>query len=121
MKSLEDLTALRDKERARLGFRQETDVVGKPKITVCMGTCGIAAGARDVLAAFVTLANQANMQREVIVGQSDCAGDCDNAPIVRIKDTDGDVTTYINITVEKAKELFEKHIQQGEVIVEYTG
>lgn len=120
MKSLEDLQALRDKELARLGVRQGQDLEGKPKIIVGMGTCGIEAGARDVLAALVEAVAEQNLAREVIVEQMAAPDLCSHAPVVKVVDIEGKITIYSDMTIEKALEVLEQHVVNGEIIVEYT-
>ena len=83
-------------------------------------TCGIAAGARPVLNAFVEGVNEAGLATKVSVTQTGCIGLCQYEPIVEIYEKDKDKVTYIKMTAEKAKEVVEKHLKGGKVISEYT-
>ena len=119
MKSLEELKALRDKMKAATDNRA---VAGDDEVVVKVGmaTCGIAAGARPVLNAFVEGVNEAGLATKVSVTQTGCIGLCQYEPIVEIYEKDKDKVTYIKMTAEKAKEVVEKHLKGGKVISEYT-
>ena len=90
------------------------------RVVVGMATCGIAAGARPVLNAFVEGVNEAGLATKVSVTQTGCIGLCQYEPIVEIYEKDKDKVTYIKMTAEKAKEVVEKHLKGGKVISEYT-
>ena len=118
MKSLEELMAIKQKMQDKVAVRNaENDNV---RIVVGMATCGIAAGARPVLNAFVEGVNEAGLATKVSVTQTGCIGLCQYEPIVEIYEKDKDKVTYIKMTAEKAKEVVEKHLKGGKVISEYT-
>ena len=118
MKSLEELMAIKQKMQDKVAVRNaENDNV---RVVVGMATCGIAAGARPVLNAFVEGVNEAGLATKVSVTQTGCIGLCQYEPIVEIYDKDKDKVTYIKMTAEKAKEVVEKHLKGGKVISEYT-
>lgn len=118
MKSLEELMAIKQKMQDKVAVRNaENDNV---RVVVGMATCGIAAGARPVLNAFVEGVNEAGLATKVSVTQTGCIGLCQYEPIVEIYEKDKDKVTYIKMTAEKAKEVVEKHLKGGEVISEYT-
>ena len=85
-----------------------------------MATCGIAAGARPVLSAFVEAVNDAGLNDKVTVSQTGCVGYCQLEPIVEIHEAGKDKVTYIHMTAEKAHEVVEKHLKGGKVVSEYT-
>ncbi|MDR0919821.1 MAG: (2Fe-2S) ferredoxin domain-containing protein [Oscillospiraceae bacterium] len=117
MKSLEELKALREKMQTQVNMRK-TD--GKDtRIVVGMATCGIAAGARPVLSTFSDLVQQ-NKLENVDVTQTGCVGLCQYEPIVEVYEKDKEKVTYIKMDADKAKEVFEEHIQKGKVIQKYT-
>ena len=118
MKSLEELMAIKQKMQDKVAVRNaENDNV---RVVVGMSTCGIAAGARPVLNAFVEGVNEAGLATKVSVTQTGCIGLCQYEPIVEIYEKDKDKVTYIKMTAEKAKEVVEKHLKGGKVISEYT-
>ena len=118
MKSLEELLAIRDRAKAAMTDREGTgDGI---RVVVGMATCGIAAGARPVLSAFVEAVNDAGLNDKVTVSQTGCVGYCQLEPIVEIHEAGKDKVTYIHMTAEKAREVVEKHLKGGKVVSEYT-
>ena len=118
MKSLEELAAIREKMKQKVAIREGAD--DAVRIVVGMATCGISAGARPVLAAFVEGINDAGLSDKVMVTQTGCIGICQYEPVVEVFENGKDKVTYIKMTPEKAKEGIEKHIKGGKVIEEYT-
>lgn len=117
MKSLEELKALRDKARENMGMRE--DRPDATRVVVGMATCGIAAGARPVLAALVEEVAKEKLP-DVIVGQTGCIGICQYEPVIEIFEQGRGKTTYIKMTPEKAVKVVHKHLIGGEVVSEYT-
>ena len=117
MKSLAELQAIRDKMQANLGLRHDEE--DKTRIVVGMATCGIAAGARPVLSAFVDLIDKNNLTN-VTVTQAGCIGICQYEPIVEVTIAGEEKVTYINMDADKAKEVFEQHVQRGLPIAKYA-
>lgn len=117
MKSLAELSAIRDKMKSKVALREGT---GETRIVVGMATCGIAAGARPVLNAFVEEVDKAGLNGKVAVTQTGCIGICRYEPIVEVYRSGEEKVTYIKMTADKAKEVMEKHIKGGKPVVEYT-
>lgn len=117
MKSLEELTAIRDKMQAIVNLRIEDS--NCTKIVVGMATCGIAAGARPVLKAFSD-GVQSKGIKDVMVTQEGCIGLCKYEPIVEVVAPGKEKVTYVNMTAEKAAEVIEQHIIGGNVVTKYT-
>ena len=117
MKSLKELEAIRNKTLDAINMRKEQDSV---RVVVGMATCGIAAGARPVLNAFVEEVNNADLADKVSVTQTGCAGLCQLEPIVEVYEAGKEKVTYIKMTADKAKEVVEKHLKGGKVVTEYT-
>ena len=117
MKSLAELSAIRDKMKSKVALREET---GETRIVVGMATCGIAAGGRPVLNAFVEEVDKAGLNGKVAVTQTGCIGICRYEPIVEVYRSGEEKVTYIKMTADKAKEVMEKHIKGGKPVVEYT-
>lgn len=117
MKSLAELQAIKDKMKGKVVLREGS---GEIRVVVGMATCGIAAGARPVLNAFVEEVNNAGLADKVTVSQTGCIGICQFEPVVEIYESGKEKVTYVKMTAEKAKEVVEKHIKGGQVIADYT-
>jgi NADP-reducing hydrogenase subunit HndB len=115
--SIAELTALRDKMKDKVAMREGS---GQIRVVVGMATCGIAAGARPVLSAFVEKVGEAGLGEKVIVSQTGCIGICQYEPVVEIFEDGKEKVTYVKMTAEKAAEVVEKHLKGGKVIDEYT-
>ena len=117
MKSLAELQAIREQTLQRINLRKE-DENENIRVVVGRATCGIAAGARPVMMAFMDEINKRGLSN-VTVSQTGCIGMCRYEPIVEVFEGDERVT-YVYVNPEKAKEIVEKHIVGGKPIVEYT-
>jgi len=92
--------------------------VAKVKITVHMATCGIAAGAREVMSALVEEIARTNRQ-DIEVASSGCIGHCKNEPNITVEIGGGEQVIYQKMTPDKMREVFQKHILGGEVLKDY--
>ena len=117
MKSLAELAAIREKMKDKVVLREGS---GDIRVVVGMATCGIAAGARPVLNAFVEGVSNAGLADKVMVSQTGCIGVCQFEPVVEVYEAGKDKVTYIKMTPEKAAEVIEKHLKGGAPISEYT-
>lgn len=117
MKSLAELQAIKDRMKDKVVLREGS---GEIRVVVGMATCGIAAGARPVLNAFVEEVNANGLSEKVTVSQTGCIGICQFEPVVEIYEAGKEKVTYVKMTAEKAKEVVEKHLKGGKVVAEYT-
>lgn len=117
MKSLAELQALRDKVKTNMGIR--ADDSGNTRVVVGMATCGIAAGARPVLQAFTEEVSKKNLQN-VTIAQTGCIGICQYEPVVEVFEPGKEKVTYVKMTPEKAAQVVQKHLINGQVVQEYT-
>ena len=117
MKTLAELQALRDEMKTKIGVRKDGEY--RMRIVVGMATCGIAAGARPVLAA-CTKEVETRKLTDIVVAQTGCIGICQFEPVVEIFDADGNKTTYVHVTPEKIPNIFALHVVNGNPVVEYT-
>lgn len=117
MKSLAELAALREKAKTEVNLRH--DASSDTRVVVGMATCGIAAGARPVLAAFVEEVNKRQV-KNVMVTQTGCIGICKLEPIVEVFVPGQEKVTYVKMTAEKAVKVVTDHIVNGKVVTEYT-
>lgn len=116
MKSLAELQAIKDKMQSKVALREGT---GEKRVVVGMATCGIAAGARPVLNAFVEQVNEAGLTANVTVTQTGCIGLCQYEPIVEVFEADKK-TTYVKMTADKVAKVVADHLKGGKVVEEYT-
>ena len=117
MKSLAELQAIKEKMKDKVILREGMNQI---RVVVGMATCGIAAGARPVLSAFVEGVNKENLSDKVSVSQTGCIGICQYEPVVEIFEAGKEKVTYVKMTEEKVKTVIEKHLKGGKVVAEYT-
>lgn len=117
MKSLEELKAIRD--RARQNVNARGDNSEDIRIVVGMATCGIAAGARPVLSAFVDEVSRRGLQN-VIVTQTGCIGVCQFEPVVEVYAPGKEKVTYVKMSPEKVPQVVTEHIVNGRPVQEFT-
>ena len=119
MKSLAELKAIRDRMQNTVGLRKEDADEQATRVVVGMATCGIAAGARPVLAAFTDEVAKRNLHH-VMVTQTGCIGICQYEPVVEIMEPGKEKVTYVKMTPEKALRVVNDHLVNGNVVTEYT-
>ena len=117
MKTLAELQAIKDRMKDKVVLREG---VNEKRVVVGMATCGIAAGARPVLAAFVEGVNRENLAGKVSVTQTGCIGICQYEPVVEVFEAGKEKVTYVKMTAEKAEKVIEEHLKNGKVVAEYT-
>ena len=117
MKSLAELQEIKNRMKNKVVLREGS---GDVRVVVGMATCGIAAGARPVLNAFVEEVNNGDLAGKVTVSQTGCVGLCQYEPIVEIYEAGKEKVTYVKMTPEKAKTVVEKHLKNGEIVTEFT-
>ena len=112
----EDLDKIRQKMRKIISLREGS---GKAKVIVHMGTCGIAAGARTVMNAFMEEIEKRDL-KDIILTISSCAGFCSREPMITVELQDEPPVKYVDLTPEKAIEILEKHVLGGKIVKEYA-
>lgn len=117
MKTLAELAAIREKMQSKVVLREGEAAT---RVVVGMATCGIAAGARPVLNAFVDGVNNAGLNDKVTVTQTGCIGICQYEPVVEVFEEGKEKVTYVKLDAAKAAEIVEKHLKGGAVVTEYT-
>jgi NADP-reducing hydrogenase subunit HndB len=115
--TIEDLKALRDKAKGKTLLSRDGPY--KVKVTVHMGTCGIAAGARGIMETMMNSLEE-NEARDVFLTTSGCAGLCSKEPMATVEFADSVPVKYVELTPEKAKEIFDRHILGQEPVTEYA-
>ncbi len=117
MKSLAELAAIKAKMQDKVVIREGGGAV---RVVVGMATCGIAAGARPVLSAFVEGVANKGLTSKVTVTQTGCIGICQYEPVVEIYEDGKEKVTYVKLDADKAKRIVEEHLAGGKVVSEYT-
>jgi len=112
--SLDDLRNLREQVQKEITTRTETNTT----ITVGMGTCGIAAGARETMNAIVR--ELAERDIEAHVATVGCIGMCASEPLVDIEQAGQPRITYGNVTADKVGRLIQEHLINGNLVDEWV-
>ena len=117
MKSLAELAALREQMKASMNMRHGDG--DKIRVVVGMATCGIAAGARPVLGAFVDEIAKRSLNN-ITVTQTGCIGICKYEPVVEVYVPGQEKVTYVKMTAEKAMRVVAEHLVNNQVVTELT-
>ena len=112
----EDLKRIKDEMNRAMSLREGE---ARSKVTVHMGTCGIAAGARKIMSTVMNLMEEKKPEG-VIVTTSGCAGLCSREPMMTVELKGQAPVKYGDLTEEKTKDIFEKHVLGGNVVVEHA-
>jgi NADP-reducing hydrogenase subunit HndB len=115
VKSLEDLKRI--KEQA-LEKKQVKASSGSAHVIVGMGTCGIAAGARDTMKAILKYIETNNLSG-IVVTQTGCIGLCEREPIVQVSLGEEPKITYGKVTPDVVQRIMKEHVLGGKSIQEY--
>lgn len=116
MKSLAELEAIRKKTLDNINLRKDQSGT---RVVVGMATCGIAAGARPVLNAFMDEVANRNLQN-VTVAQTGCIGICRLEPIVEVYKPGQEKVTYVKVTPDMVGRIITEHVVNDKVVDEYT-
>jgi NADP-reducing hydrogenase subunit HndB len=114
LKNIEELKKIREEAQRELGVRRQTGT----RIIIGMGTCGIAAGAREVLQAF--LKELADRQIEAHLETVGCVGMCAQEPLVDIEQAGKSRVRYANISPENVPYLVAEHLIHGRVVRDWA-
>jgi len=117
MKSLAELAELREKLKSDVNLRRDSS--DDIRVLVGMATCGIAAGARPVLAAFVEEINKRDI-KNVMVTQTGCIGICKLEPVVEIVVPGQEKVTYTKMAPDKVARIVTEHLVNGRPVAEFT-
>jgi NADP-reducing hydrogenase subunit HndB len=115
MKSLAELEQIKQKAQEDLAARNQ----GGKRIVVGMATCGIAAGARPVMASLVEELRTRGIH-DVAVTMTGCLGLCRLEPLVEVYEADGSKVTYVQVDANKAKRIIAEHIVNGKVCTDIS-
>jgi NADP-reducing hydrogenase subunit HndB len=113
---IEDLEKISQRVKKTVLLR---DGAGNAKITVHMGTCGIAAGARKIMNTLMEAIEEKDI-KDVILTSSGCAGLCSKEPMATVELKDEAPVKYVDLTPEKVREILEEHVIGGKIVEEYA-
>lgn len=111
MKSLEELQKLRETLQQDMLTRNGD---GNPRIIVGMGTCGIAAGAREVMQAIMQEIRDRNIN--VTISQTGCIGMCEKEPLIDVQLPGKERITYGNVTAQDVERIIVQHVINGQIV-----
>ena len=117
MKSLEELKAIRERMKNQMDVRDQSG--DNIRVVVGMATCGIAAGAKPVMAAILDEIERRNLHN-VTVAQTGCIGVCRLEPIVEVFVPGQEKVTYVRMKPEMVPAIVEQHLVNHNVVTDYT-
>jgi NADP-reducing hydrogenase subunit HndB len=112
----EDLERIRERMARTMSLR---DGDARVKITVHMGTCGIAAGARKIMSALLALVEEKD-SKDIVLTTSGCAGLCSREPMMTVELKGEAPVKYVDLNEDKTKKIFSEHVLSGAVVEEYA-
>jgi len=112
----EDLAKITERVKRTMILREGT---GRAIIRVHMGTCGIAAGSRAIMSTLMEEVESRNI-KDIILTTSSCAGLCSREPMITVEIQNQPPVKYVDLTPEKTKIIFDKHVLSGEIVKEYA-
>lgn len=115
IKSIDDLKRIREEALKKQEMKSAS---GQKQIIVGMGTCGIAAGARDTMKAILEKIEIDNLSG-IIVTQTGCIGVCEMEPIVQVQIGDAPKVTYGKVTKDIAARIVDEHVLAGNIVKEH--
>lgn len=114
--SIEDLKRIREDSKATLTLRSGQ---ARARITVHMGTCGISAGARDVMGALLKEIEKMGLT-DVIVTTSGCAGLCSREPMATVELRGEAPVKYVDLKPERILRVLREHVLEGKVVMDFA-
>ncbi len=112
----EDLVKIAEKHERTILLREGK---ARVKVTIHMGTCGIAAGARKIMSCLLNLIENKGI-KDIILANSGCAGLCSREPMITVEMKDKPPVKYVDLTEEKVTTIFHQHLLKGKIVKEYA-
>lgn len=112
----EDLDKIAQRMRGQTSLR---DGAGRARITVHMGTCGISAGARKIMAALLDIVREQKTD-DVILTTSGCAGLCSREPMMTVELKEQAPVKYVDLDEDKTRKIFADHVEGGKIVADYA-
>jgi NADP-reducing hydrogenase subunit HndB len=114
--SIDDLKRIRDESRHTITLRSGA---ARARVTVHMGTCGISAGARDVMAALLNEIEKLGLT-DVIVTTSGCAGLCSREPMATVELAGHPPVKYVDLKPERILRVLREHVLEGKIVTDFA-
>ncbi len=114
--TIDDLKKMRESAKKNIYLREGNF---RGKVTVHMGTCGIAAGAREIMSSFLDEVERRKLT-DIMFTTTGCAGLCSEEPIATIEMEGSAPVKYCKLTPDKTKKIFEEHIIGGNVVKDFV-
>ncbi|MGD0307953.1 MAG: (2Fe-2S) ferredoxin domain-containing protein [Acidobacteriota bacterium] len=114
--SIEDLKRIREDAKQTLTLRSG---IARAKVTVHMGTCGISAGARDVMGALLKEIENLKID-DVIVTTSGCAGLCSREPMATVELAGQPPVKYVDLKPDRIVRVLKEHVLGGKIVTDFA-
>jgi NADP-reducing hydrogenase subunit HndB len=114
--SIEDLKRIREEGQRNLTLRSGK---ARARITMHMGTCGISAGAREVMGALLKEIEQLNLT-DIIVTTSGCAGLCSREPMATVELAGQAPVKYVDLKSDRILRILNEHVLGGRIVTDYA-
>jgi NADP-reducing hydrogenase subunit HndB len=115
--TLDDLSKIKDRMKQSTELR--VDGGKRARVTVHMGTCGIASGARPIMAELMKIVEERGIA-DVVLTTSGCAGLCSREPMATVELAEEPAVKYVDLTPEKIREIFDGHVVGGRIVEKYA-
>ncbi len=116
IKSLEELMKIKADVENKVGLREKGDnIENLIQVRVAMATCGIAAGAREIMDFIIEDTNKEGIEN-VVVTQTGCMGYCYAEPTIEVTLPGKEPVVFGDVTEEKAKEIIDKYLKNGDLV-----
>ena len=113
---IEDLDKIVEQQKKTTSLR---DGAGRVKITVHMGTCGISAGARKIMAEVMRSVEESGAS-DIIVTTTGCAGFCSLEPMITVEVIEQAPVKYVELDTKKVNKIFDEHVMKGNIVEDYA-
>ena len=113
---IEDLDKIVEKQKKTMSLREGA---GRVKITVHMGTCGISAGARKIMAEVMSCVEKSGAS-DIVITTSGCAGVCSREPMMTVEVIEQAPVKYVDLDDKKVGRIFDEHVMKGKIVEEYA-
>jgi NADP-reducing hydrogenase subunit HndB len=114
--TIDDLKKIKNRVEQEDQFRSGTKRI---KLTVHMGTCGIASGAKEILDTFMSEISENNVN-DILITTSGCIGICSREPLATVEEQGKEAIVYEYLNSNKARQIFKRHVMNGEVQMDFV-
>ena len=114
--TIDDLKKIKNRVEKEDQFRSGAKRI---KLTVHMGTCGIASGAKEILDTFMSEISENNLN-DVLITTSGCIGICSREPLATLEEQGKEAIVYEYLTPNKARQIFKRHVLNGEAQTDFV-